>query len=55
MPDSPASRRQHNPDIIYETEHLASEKGVYGCHSLLLHIRDHVGVDVQREPDAAMS
>src|SRR5437867_11016798 len=22
MPDSPASRRQHNPDIIYETEHL---------------------------------
>src|SRR5437867_2933141 len=23
MPDSPASRRQHNPDIIYETEHLA--------------------------------
>jgi hypothetical protein len=23
MPDSPASRRQHNPDIISETEHLA--------------------------------
>ena len=23
MPDSPASRRQHNPDIICETEHLA--------------------------------
>ena len=22
MPASPASRRQHNPDIIYETEHL---------------------------------
>src|SRR5262244_4342229 len=22
MPDSPASRRQHNPDIISETEHL---------------------------------
>ena len=22
MPDSPASRRQHNLDIIYETEHL---------------------------------
>jgi micrococcal nuclease len=25
MPDSPASRRQHNPDIIYETEHLVGE------------------------------
>src|SRR5215813_2566030 len=24
MPDSPASRRQHNPDIIYETEHLGA-------------------------------
>jgi heavy metal efflux system protein len=24
MPDSPASRRQPNPDIIYETEHLGS-------------------------------
>ena len=27
MPDSPASRRQHNPDIIYETEHLGIRLG----------------------------
>jgi hypothetical protein len=26
MPDSPGSRRQHNPDIIYETEHLGVQK-----------------------------
>jgi hypothetical protein len=42
--------------VLTATQHtLASEKGVYGRHNLLLHIRDHVGVDVQREPDAAMS
>src|SRR5438445_11257099 len=27
MPESPVSRRQHNPDIIYETEHA---KGSWG-------------------------
>jgi hypothetical protein len=26
MPASPVSRRQHNPDIIYETEHLGSAR-----------------------------
>jgi hypothetical protein len=33
MPDSPGSRRQHNPDIIYETEHLGTDAEAiqYAC------------------------
>ena len=34
---------------------LASKQGVHRYHCLLLHIGYHVGVDIQREPDATMS
>ena len=49
MPDSPASRRQHNPDIIYETEHLAHYRQALalaeelGMHPLQAHCHRGLG------------